>query len=341
MFAMGDLAEKIRIGFPGKKVVVLGDIVADQFLHGAISRVSREAPVFILRHEHTETRPGAAANAAANIASLGGEPSLVGIIGDDPNGGSLTAVLSRAGVEAESVIVDREFSTTTKVRVLGGQHYASRKQVIRIDYENTQPLSPEVEDRLQKKLDTAAERANAIVISDYGYGVASEAMVAAAKELSRRRDIPLVVDSRHRLGMFPGATAATPNQEEAEELLGRLFQEEDSEILREQLGFDCLVVTLGSRGLVLAEKGRGVVAMKAVGGDQPVDVTGAGDTVIAVYALGLGAGLSHREAATAANHAGGVVVMKRGTATVTLDELIGSITTHLQEPFSAATSSES
>src|SRR5262249_51343428 len=154
--------------FSEKKVVIIGDIVADQFLHGSISRVSREAPVFILRHEETETRPGGAANAAANVASLGGRPLLIGVTGRDENGGLLPASLNRHDVGSDYLIEDSSVTTTTKIRVLAGQDYSVKQQVIRIDYENSAELSSETTNQLLENLRIVAKQADAIVVSDYG-----------------------------------------------------------------------------------------------------------------------------------------------------------------------------
>jgi len=322
---MIDPVQAIKRIFSEKKVVIIGDAVADQFLHGSISRVSREAPVFILRHEETETLPGGAANAAANVASLGGLPLLVGLIGGDENGKLLRASLSELNVGVENLVEDFYSTTTTKVRVLAGQSYSVKQQVIRIDYENSATLSDETESKLIEHLRSATEQADALVVSDYGYGVVNIAVFDEARNLAKARNIPLIVDSRFRLSELRGATSATPNQEEVEQLLGKEFTDEDCARLCEDLRFKSLLITCGNQGMMVIESGRGVFRIPAVGSTQPVDVTGAGDTVIAAYALGLASGLDPRQAAAIANHAGGIVVMKKGTATVRADELLGSI----------------
>jgi len=323
---MADLANTIRRRFPGKRIAILGDLVADQFLSGTISRVSREAPVFILRHDETETLAGGAANAAVNIASLAGVPALVGLIGNDANGDLLSARLHTRGVDRDLIVRDDGLTTITKVRVLAGQHYAGRQQVIRIDYENSAAIGDDLRSRLRANLVRAAENADAIIVSDYGYGAADPTLVETARKLSADRNIPLIVDSRYRLRDYAGATTATPNQEEVEMILGKDFIEADCERLREELRLDSLLITCGNKGMLLVEREKKPLRMDAVGGLEPVDVTGAGDTVIAVYALGLASGLSFAEAAQVANHAGGLVVMKKGTASVSTDELLSSFT---------------
>ena len=322
---MPDLADIIRTEFTKRKVVVVGDVVADQFLHGTISRVSREAPVFILDHDETDTRPGGAANAAANVASLGGQSVIVGFTGNDANGESLADALARSEVDCRHLVSDDQIRTTTKVRVLAGQHYAPRQQVIRIDYATRTPVRDELYDRLLSNFHEACEGADAIIVSDYGYGAADARVVEAARHRSNSAGIPLLIDSRFRMTDFTGATAATPNQEEVEKILGKEFTSESCSSLRQRLGYKALLVTRGNKGMTLFEDAREPRHFEAVGPKEPIDVTGAGDTVIGAFALGVGSGLSFADAASVANHAGGIVVMKRGTAVATTAELLASL----------------
>lgn len=324
---MQNLVETVERSFPLKRIVIVGDLVADQFLHGTIARVSREAPVFILKHEETETCAGGAANAAVNVASLGGKPILIGVTGQDAEGEILTEKLKGSGVNCDFVIADQDLRTTTKVRVLAGQHYAPKQQVIRIDYENQAAISSEITEKLVFNLALTAETADAIIISDYNYGAASLEIFELARSISKQKQIPLLIDSRFHLANFPGATTATPNQEEVEQILGKNFTPENCAKLRKDLGFESLLVTCGNQGMLLVEKDKEPLQILAVGPTEPLDVTGAGDTVIAVYALGLASGLSFNEAAVIANHAGGIVVMKKGTASVSIAELVASIKT--------------
>lgn len=322
---MTNLFEAIHSNFSDKKIIIVGDLVADQFLRGTIVRVSREAPVFILRHEETETLPGGAANAAVNVASLGGAAILIGIIGEDSNGDALLGKLRESKVNYDYVVGSPHHRTTTKVRVLAGQHYAPRQQVIRIDYENTEKIAAELQGRLKDNLLSGSEDADAIIISDYNYGVANSELAELAKRISRDKKIPLVVDSRFNLLNFQGATTATPNQDEVEQILGENFTEQDCIRLCENLGYESLLMTRGNQGMLLIEKNKPSVHLKAIGSEEPVDVTGAGDTVIAAYTLALASGLSFADAAQTANHAGGIVVMKKGTASVSLVELLASL----------------
>ncbi len=336
---MKNFSEIINWTFPNKTIVIVGDLVADQFLRGTIARVSREAPVFILRHDETETFAGGAANAATNVASLNANAVLIGVVGKDPNGDALLEKLAAAKVNCDFIIRSENLTTTTKVRVLAGQHYAPRQQVIRIDYENQQTIDDQTLAQLKTNLTDAADKADAIIISDYNYGVANHEIAELAKKIAAEKQIPMLVDSRFRLKDFQGATTATPNQEEVEQILGKDFTEADCTELCGKLGYEALLVTRGNKGMLLVEKNKTLFQIEAIGSKEPVDVTGAGDTcpwlylfnldagdtVIAVYALGLACRLSFAESANLANHAGGIVVMKKGTASVSAEELISSL----------------
>jgi rfaE bifunctional protein kinase chain/domain len=316
--------------FSQRRILVIGDSVADQFVYGAIGRVSREAPVFILRHEHTETVPGGAANCAVNLASLGAKVSLISVVGEDEAGHALVENLNAAGVDCNGVLTSPALRTTTKVRILAGQLHSTRQQVIRIDYEG-QPLNdPELRARLRELVREQGQTADAVIISDYNYGVADAEMSSFTRDAVRARKIPLMADSRFQLSNFAGFTSATPNQDEVEQLLGKQLLDRDelegaSEELRDRLGYRALLVTRGSNGMMLLEDGVPAVHLDAVGAHEPVDVTGAGDTVMAAFTLALASDSSFSDAARLANYAGGLVVMKRGTASVTREELESSV----------------
>ncbi|HEX8458408.1 MAG TPA: PfkB family carbohydrate kinase [Pyrinomonadaceae bacterium] len=327
---MRERLENLVREFARRRVVVVGDLVADQFLYGEISRVSREAPVLILRHERTETVPGGAANCAANLASLGAQAAVVGVVGTDAAGEALLEKLRAADVDCAGVIRTPGAHTTTKVRVLAGQAHSMRQQVIRVDYEGEPRPDAQLKSELAARVGEAAARADAVIISDYNYGVACAEMVARLREAVRERNLPVLVDSRFRLTEFAGFTSATPNEDEVEQVLGRRVTdtatlEAAAVSLRERLGHGALLITRGSQGMLLLEEGAPPHHIPAVGSSDAVDVTGAGDTVIAAYTLALASGATFTEAACIANHAGGIVVMKRGTASVETAELLSSI----------------
>jgi D-glycero-beta-D-manno-heptose-7-phosphate kinase len=312
------------------RVAVIGDVIADQFIYGEISRVSREAPVMILRYETTETLPGGAANAASNIAALGASVSLVGIVGRDRSGRSVRRELRERGVDTEGLVAVSGHATPTKTRILAGLAHSLKQQVIRIDHEPPLAVTPETRAEIADRARAAVAEVSAVIISDYNYGVTNGEVVRAIKAAAAERRIPVIVDSRFHLTQYSGLTTATPNESELEQFAGTpLLTERDvlaagSRAL-DELDFEALLVTRGSQGMILFEPGGRALRIDAVSERAAIDVTGAGDTVIATYALGLAVGATYAEASHLANHAGGLVVMKRGTATVSRDELLASI----------------
>ncbi|HEX6184162.1 MAG TPA: PfkB family carbohydrate kinase [Pyrinomonadaceae bacterium] len=326
------LAALVR-AFEGRRVLVVGDLIADQFVSGEISRVSREAPVMILRHERTETVPGGAANCALNLATLGARAVVVGAVGEDAAGRELLERLTAAGVDCGSVVVAPELRTTTKVRILAGHAHSPRQQVVRLDYEGEPLKDAALLERLAHNVRGAFDSAEAAIVSDYNYGVACAATVAALREAAGSAvagGVPVLVDSRFRLREFKGLTSATPNEDEVEQVAGRRFDDagelaSEGERLRAALGYRALLITRGKDGMLLLEEGAPALHLAAVGSHDAVDVTGAGDTVIATYALALASGAGFKDAARLANHAGGVVVLKRGTASVSPEELLASV----------------
>ena len=261
-----------------------------------------------------------------NLVALGAKVSLISLTGADDSGNELRARLEAAGVNIEGVVVSEKIQTTTKVRVLAGHSHSSKQQVIRIDYESDPVADDDLSEAIRENLRRTIATANAFVISDYNYGVVNQKTV----ELMRRQDVPVLVDSRFRLSELSGFTAATPNEEELENLIQTDISstehfEAAARKLKGQLDLRALLVTRGGRGMTLLEDNAAPLHIRAVGAQQPVDVTGAGDTVIATFALALASKASFADAARLANYAGGLVVMKRGTATVNAAELEHSI----------------
>ena len=310
----------------GQPVAMLADLVADRFLHGAPKRISREAPVLILRLEQETTIPGGGANAVANVAALGGRPLPLGAVGEDQPGRELLRLLARRGVDTAGILVAPAYRTPTKTRVLAGGRHAIKQQVVRYDVEDTWRPDEKAVSALGDGLDFSAVRT--AVVSDYGYGAVRPETVAALRARVGAR-VPLIGDSRYHLAALGGLDGATPNLEEAEHLAGGPLESEEDLVrggrrLLERLGARFLLITRGSAGMSLFETGC-VAHLPVHGTDQVADVTGAGDTVIGAFALALAAGASPLEAACLANYAGGVVVMKMGTATLDHRELAAAI----------------
>jgi rfaE bifunctional protein kinase chain/domain len=251
---------------------------------------------------------------------------LISVTGADEAGNELRAKLEAAGINIDGVVVSEKVQTTTKVRILAGQSHSTRQQVIRIDYDGAPLSDPELREALINNLAQTTNTANAFVISDYNYGVVDARTVDAIRKTS----VPILVDSRFRLSEFKGLTAATPNQEELENLIGSQVSSKEQlenagKDLKQRLGHQALLVTRGPQGMMLLDDSAAPVHIQAIGAQQPVDVTGAGDTVIATFSLALASGASFTDAARLANYAGGLVVMKRGIATVSPAELEHSI----------------
>ena len=309
----------------GRPVALVVDLVADRFITGVPKRISREAPVLILSYQGERLAPGGGANAVANVAALGGRPLPVGVVGDDASGRELVAALAELGVETGGLLVRAGYRTPTKVRILGGGRHAIKQQIVRYDIEDTLSLTDEERGRFADFLAGHSGAVKAAILSDYGYGAVEPALLAPVRA-ALGPDCTLVCDSRYRLGEFRGLDGATPNEEEAEALFGGPLGDDPQRLaaagrgLLDRLGARFLLVTRGSRGMSLFEDGA-AAHLPVHGTDQVADVTGAGDTVIGTFALALAAGAAPLEAAALANYAGGVVVMKMGTATLSPEEL--------------------
>ena len=311
----------------GRTVAVVGDLVADEFVYGRVARVSREAPVLILEYDTTEIVAGGAGNAANNVAALGGRPALVAITGDDDVGRRLAASL-HPGVDGTGVL-RLKARTPVKTRILAGGIHSAKQQVVRIDRASTYTLTRDVRQAFERAALARCEAADAVLISDYGSGLVTPALASRIRARLRRagHPVPVLVDTRHQLLGYRGLTACTPNESEVEAALGVALDDNPAALERagreilERTAMEAVLITRGSRGMALFVRGARTVHIPIVGTDEVADVTGAGDTVMATMALSLAAGASFESAARLANRAGGLVVMKRGTATVSIDEL--------------------
>jgi D-glycero-beta-D-manno-heptose-7-phosphate kinase len=320
--------------FGSRRILVIGDLIADEFIYGDVARVSREAPVLILKYDATELVAGGAGNAANNVSTLGGRARVVGLVGGDAEGKRLLASFD-ARVDRRHVIRARGYRTPVKTRILAGGVHAARQQVVRIDRDSDWPLDERVSEALTRRIAPVLDDCDAVLLSDYGAGLITPRLAAAIqtrlKRRSRRRPIPVLLDSRYRLVDFRGLTTCTPNESEVEQMLGIQIDDDAGALERagrtllRRTAMQAVLITRGSRGMALFEPGQKTVHIPIFGSDEVTDVTGAGDTVIATFTLALSAGASFYEAARLANYAGGVVVMKRGTATVAARELSEAI----------------
>ena len=325
--------------FGRPRIAVVGDLIADEFIYGRLDRVSREAPVLILKYDSTEVTPGGAGNAAHNVAALGAVAHLVGVIGADDIGRRLSRSLPRRVVKT-GLVRPSGYRTPTKTRILAGGIHSARQQVVRVDRDG-----PAIDRATREAVTRAAAAAvvgcDAVVVSDYGTGLITPGLVAAIKRRMPRRGrrlaAPILLDSRYALMRYRGVTVAAPNETEVEQMLGITLGDDTRVLDRagrtmlERTRMRAMLITRGSRGMALFEPGRPTQHISIYGRDEVADVTGAGDTVIATMAVALSVGASCSEAALLANYAGGLVVMKRGTATVNAAELLRAVEMDLAE----------
>jgi rfaE bifunctional protein kinase chain/domain len=327
-----DLVRLIELAesFPRQRILVLADLVADEYVSGEISRVSREAPVLILRHSNTRLVPGGGANAANNLADLGAQVQLIGAVGDDSPGHALLDYFRRKNVPVTGIRTVRGWTTPCKTRYLAGFSHTASQQVLRVDREPQSAFPPAARKQLALRARRLAASAAAVLVSDYGFGAVTPALVRGLR-LDRKK--PVTLDSRYALLDYRGAgiTAATPNEPELEALYHVRIGDDRGALERlgrralRHLDLRALVVTRGKDGMSVFEPGHRVENISVYGAPEAVDVTGAGDTVIAAFTLSLAAGASFLDAARLATYAGGIVVMKRGTATVTQVELLAAL----------------
>jgi rfaE bifunctional protein kinase chain/domain len=322
--------KKIVEAFPRVTITLLGDLVADEFVYCEISRVSREAPVLILKHRQRVIVPGGAANAVYNLADLGVTVLPVGVVGDDEPGRLLLQCFRQKRIATSGILKLKGHGTVTKSRILAGQSHSPRQQVVRVDREPELALDAHSSRELVMAAREYARASDALLVSDYGYGAATPEILDAVRGAGLDT-MPVTLDSRYRILQFTGITAATPNEPEVEEALrvtigndtGKLFS--SARTIMERMKLQSLVITRGREGMVAFERRRKPVEIPIYGTDQVADVTGAGDTVIATFTAALAAGAATEDAARLANFAGGIVVMKHGTATVSRAELLDAI----------------
>ena len=312
----------------GRKVVVVGDAVADEFVYGRVARISREAPVLILEYDSTEIVPGGAGNAANNVAALGGRSELVAVVGRDDPARRFVGALHRR-VDSRRLVKSAHRPTPVKTRILAGGIHSAKQQVVRIDRGAGHPVDDRTRAAFERAAVAAVNGADAVLVSDYGSGLITPALVAKLRLALRKagHPIPVLIDSRYALLRYRGLTACTPNESEVEAALGvsidddlRTLERAGRKIL-ERTRMQAVLITRGGRGMALFVPNTPTVHIPIFGSDEIADVTGAGDTVMATMTLSLAAGASFEAAARLANYAGGLVVMKRGTATISAEEL--------------------
>lgn len=312
-------------------VLVIGDFALDEMIYGASHRISREAPVLILRHTKTDNLLGAASNAANNISKLNkGKVGVIGVVGDDYHANMLKNTLTEADVDISGLVADPDRVTTTKSRISGSSAQSVMQQIVRIDRETKEPVSKQTEDLIIEKIRQLAPQYDGILLSDYGIGVMTERIINEAINTANRLGKISAVDSQDKLYRFKNPTLITPNQPDAEKTLGYKISDKNTLL---KAGKDLLnmtnakkvLITRGSEGMMLFENNGNVVNIPAFNRTEVFDVTGAGDTVVASLTLALCSGASGADSAILANLAASIVVRKFGAATTTIEELLETL----------------
>jgi rfaE bifunctional protein kinase chain/domain len=316
--------------FKDKKIMVLGDLIADKFIIADPERLSREAPVLILKHQQEKILPGGGANAAANIASLGAQVDLLGVVGDDLSAAALKKELNQRNIITKGVFKDKGRPTAEKTRILAGGEQIVRQQVVRVDKVKSFDISAELSAKLNSYLEKNIAESDAILFSDYGNGIFNQDTTSKFVKTAAAAGKYSAVDSRYQLPQFKGSVIATPNLEEASEIYGSQLKSQ-AEVekaglkMRKELELKYLLITQGGDGMTLFAPGDKIEHIPAANFSEVFDVTGAGDTVVGTLILALAAGAAVEIAIRIANYAAGIVVRKSGVAAVTAEELIREV----------------
>jgi rfaE bifunctional protein kinase chain/domain len=313
--------------FSHKSVTVWGDLILDEYLYGTTRRISREAPVLILSYRSKEFALGGGGNSLLNLRSLGAHPVPVGVIGDDDAGKRILKILKQMKVSTDFVLTEKTYSTPIKTRILAGEESTRKQQILRIDKEARVPETKGLKRRLLNSIEKAYKGSDALLISDYNYFTVKEDLFKKILPGIKKTKKPVTLDSRFRSTDFKGVTVLTPNEPEVEHALHIELDDKDEMVrkagrqLLNRADAEAVLITRGSKGMTLFERRRPPLDIPIHGSTNIVDVTGAGDTVICVFTLALACGASFKQAARLANYAGGIVVMKKGTATLSPQEL--------------------
>ena len=307
-------------------ILIIGDMVADVYLKGNISRVSREAPVLVLEHAGEKVVPGGAANVVHNVATLGGQAFAVGLIGNDKAGGGLRDILNDKNVETTGLIVEENRPTITKTRIIAGGSATVSQQIVRIDQEMKSPILNQTEESFINILKQVIDKIDAVVLSDYGSGMLSDKIRSFIIESCQEKNIKTIVDSRYDILKFEGVSFVKQNEAEAAKAVGFELTSEDAvvtagKILLEKLQAEGIIISRGEQGMSLIQDNGEIHHIPVVDKSEVFDVSGAGDTAVAAFILAIASGAKPVEATKIANFAAGIAVRKLGTATVSNEEL--------------------
>ncbi len=322
-----DLIKKIG----ESKILVIGDLALDEMVYGDTERISREAPVLILQHTHTKFILGGASNAAHNVSEInGGKVSVIGIIGDDYQANDLRNAFAEANIDCSSLIVDKCRKTITKTRISGSCSHSITQQIVRIDRQTNAPISKETEAKMITEIEKLVPLHDAVILSDYHIGTLTDNVIKAVVDIAKKYDKKVIVDAQRDLGRYKGITSMTPNLPDTQKYVGLYLNNKEDFLkagnrLLNETGADAILITCGADGMVVVEPENKYTHIPVFNKAEVFDVTGAGDTVTAVYTLALAAGAEPVYAAIIGNIAAGVVVKQFGCATTSIDEILDSV----------------
>lgn len=311
----------------GKKILIIGDIIADEYIFGNAYRLSREAPIPIIRFISSEIRPGGAGNVAMNIVSMGGSATLIGVLGKDIYAKELLNIFAKAKIETGYILSD-DTQTVIKTRVMAGDVNTSLQQILRLDRGIQNIYQPRIYKRFQEIISANIDKYDAICISDYGEGLFDDGFIRWIRRISKRTKV--FVDSRFNFIKFRGCLALTPNINEISQIYGRYTKSREEIIsaakkIKKITDSRYILIKQGSSGLSLLKENQRFISFAPFGNTEVADVTGAGDTVLAAFSLAMSANIPVTKAAGFANITGGIKVQKRGTSPVLVDDIIKAI----------------
>ena len=322
-----DLIKKIG----ESKILVVGDLALDEMVYGDTERISREAPVLILQHTHTKFILGGASNAAHNVSEInGGKVSVIGIIGDDYQANDLKNAFKEANIDCSSLIVDKCRKTITKTRISGSCSHSITQQIVRIDRQTNAPISKETEAKMIAEIEKLVPLHDAVILSDYHIGTLTDNVIKAVVDTAKKYDKKVIVDAQKDLGRYKGITSMTPNLPDTQKYVGLYLKNKEDFLkagskLLSETGADAILITCGAEGMVVIEPDNKYTHIPVFNKAEVFDVTGAGDTVTAVYTLALACGAEPVYAAIIGNIAAGIVVKQFGCATTSIDEILDSV----------------
>ena len=332
---LGKLRDCIK-NLGNAKILVIGDLALDEMVYGDTERISREAPVLILQHTHTNYILGGASNAAHNVSTINnGKVSVVGIIGDDYQANDLKEAFKKAGINCDNLVVDKERKTITKTRISGSCSQSVTQQIVRIDRQTNAPVSKETEDKLIEAVQKLIPQHDAIILSDYHLGTLTDKVIETVINTAQILDKPVIVDAQKELNRYKGITSMTPNLPDTQKHVGFYLKNKADFIMAgskliKETNAPAVLITCGSDGMVVVTKGGKYSHIPVFNKSKVFDVTGAGDTVTATYALALATGSDPVYAAIIGNIAAGIVIKQYGCATTTVEEIMDAVPSQIK-----------